>query len=280
MNRKHYIIFTDLDGSLLDLHSYSWREAENALKLIRAKNIPLVFCSSKTCSEQQYYRQALNIRDPFIIENGGAVLIPQGYFTVEYKKTRSIDGFDILELGLPAPEIAQRLKAIRSRSGMAFSGYGDMCTEDVARITGLDLDAARRAMQRNYSETLVDIGGSQQAADRLDEALRAEGLQMVSGGRFHSVMGGNDKGTAVRILSGLYSAEKNGSIISIGIGDSSNDEPLLNAVDIPVLVQKPDRTWEDSAVRNLCRVPHVGPRGWNAAILDFFGTEPMPAFAE
>ncbi len=45
---KKLIIFTDLDGTLLDLHTYSFEKSLPGLGLLRQKNVPLVFCSSKT----------------------------------------------------------------------------------------------------------------------------------------------------------------------------------------------------------------------------------------
>ena len=48
--KPELIIFTDLDGTLLDFR-YSYKEAVPALNLIRKKNIPLIICSSKTRAE-------------------------------------------------------------------------------------------------------------------------------------------------------------------------------------------------------------------------------------
>jgi mannosyl-3-phosphoglycerate phosphatase len=56
---------------------------------------------------------------------------------------------------------------------------------------------------------------------------------------------------------------------SIGIGDSQNDLPILEAVDFPVLVQKPGGEY-DSAVHvpHLFLAPGVGPAGWRAAVVE------------
>ena len=54
-----------------------------------------------------------------------------------------------------------------------------------------------------------------------------------------------------------------------GIGDSLNDLPLLLAVDHPVLVQKPDGSYDHEIdVPQLIHAPGIGPVGWNHAILD------------
>lgn len=85
-------------------------------------------------------------------------------------------------------------------------------------------------------------------------------------------MGGSDKGRACRLLIDCYRRQFNSQrslLVTVAIGDSLNDLPMLAAVDRPVLVQKPDGSY-DSEVRlaNLIRAPGIGPAGWNQAILD------------
>jgi mannosyl-3-phosphoglycerate phosphatase len=70
---QRVLIFTDLDGTLLD-SSYSFNDALPALDLIRERAIPLIICSSKTRAEIEHYRKRLDNRHPFISENGGGFL--------------------------------------------------------------------------------------------------------------------------------------------------------------------------------------------------------------
>lgn len=71
------ILFTDLDGTLLDPYTYSYQESLWAINLLKREQIPIIFCSAKTQAEQEVYRKALEIIDPFIVEEGGGILIPQ-----------------------------------------------------------------------------------------------------------------------------------------------------------------------------------------------------------
>lgn len=85
-------------------------------------------------------------------------------------------------------------------------------------------------------------------------------------------MGANDKGIAARRLirqyRGCASAEGQG-LVTIGVGDSLNDLPLLEAVDYPILVQKPDRSYDpDVDLPSLIRAEGVGPVGWNRSLLE------------
>ena len=76
--QPHLIVFTDLDGTLLDHHSYSWRAASPAMAKLAANGIPLIFNSSKTAAEMRHLQNAMGIRAPFIVENGAAAVIPAG----------------------------------------------------------------------------------------------------------------------------------------------------------------------------------------------------------
>ena len=101
------------------------------------------------------------------------------------------------------------------------------------------------------------------------EKIKEVGLNCAHGGRFCDVMGGNDKGKAVAIVSNLY-RKLWGEIETVGLGDSLNDLPMLFVVDIPILVQKRDYTWENMTVPHLRKVQGVGPEGWSRAIEEIF----------
>lgn len=259
------ILFTDLDGTLLELHTYDPGPARKAVTLLRERGIPIVFCSSKTRAEQLIYRRQLDIQDPFIVENGAAIFIPQGYFTVAHKARPVSRGLEAIELGRPAAEIRRALREIRKETGLKFQGYHEMTVEEVAALTNLSLEAARRAMAREYSETIiVDFGPADW--QRFNTALVTHGLVCFAGGRFHTVVGlGTDKGQAVRRLADLYQ-QQYGAILTIGLGDSPNDAPMLRVVDRPFLVQRPDGTWESVDVPGLVPIPAPGPEGWRMAV--------------
>jgi predicted mannosyl-3-phosphoglycerate phosphatase (HAD superfamily) len=139
-----------------------------------------------------------------------------------------------------------------------------MSAEEVAGDSGLSVDFARLAKQREYQETLK-LEGTEEEKRLMLEAIEREGLSWTHGGRYYSAMGGCDKGKAVGILLGLFKRES-GQICSIGIGDSTNDLPMLAAVDVPVLVQKPGGRWEEVDLPNLHRMEGIGPDGWVKAI--------------
>ncbi|MFC1979287.1 HAD-IIB family hydrolase [Chloroflexota bacterium] len=150
--------------------------------------------------------------------------------------------------------------------GYHIKGFGDMTVREVAAATGLDLEMAALAKQREYNETLVLDEEAKEIKPVL-EAIQEVGLAWMHGGRFYNVTGGNDKGEACQILIELL-RKKFTKIKTIGIGDSANDLPMLRAVDIPVLVQKESQRWEDVELPGLVKIKGAGPRGWREAIFN------------
>lgn len=267
MEKQHQpeiVVFTDLDGTLLDRITYSYDKALPSVKHLLQKSIPVIFCSSKTRVEQEVYRHDLGLFHPFIVENGGAIFIPEGYFSFKFDYHITKDGYQIIELGIAYHEVRRILEQMRADVKVNFRGFGDMTDQEVAAETGLDLQAARRAKEREYAET-IKLEGPPDEISRTLSAIKEAGLNYARGGRYYDVMGPNDKGKATRILIDLFQ-EKKRRLKTVGIGDSPNDLPMLLAVDIPVLVQKPEGGWEEMDIPNLRRVEGVGPEGWARAV--------------
>ncbi len=260
-------IFSDLDGTLLDSKTYSWKSAGPALDLIKKKAIPLILCSSKTRAEIEALRRQLDNHDPFISENGGGVFIPDGYFNFLFYFHKRIDGYRIIEFGTPYPRLRKVLLSIAKETGAHVRGYGDMSHSEIADQTGLSLKEARLAKRREYDEPFILKGDDEQKQQVLQH-IEQQGLSWTKGSRYYHLMGSNDKGKAVRILADLFQ-QKFREIITVGLGDSPNDLPMLSVVDYPVLVQKPGGRYEDSIfLSGLIKAEGVGPAGWKMAILN------------
>lgn len=258
------VVFTDLDGTLLHPLTYSYIQALDAIRLLQVKGIPIIFCSAKTRSEQEVYREELGIKDPFIVENGGAIFIHKDYFRFSFSYDKVIQDYLVIELGIPYQEVRQRLEGVVRESDCYIRGFGDMSVEEVAKETGLNLKFAELAKQREYGETIM-IEGSRKGVELALNRLKKAGLNYTFGGRFYEIMGGNDKGKAVKILLELFKLNF-GQIVTIGIGDNENDLPMLAVVDLPRLVQRQDKRWRKLKLRNIRLVKGVGPEGWSKAV--------------
>jgi mannosyl-3-phosphoglycerate phosphatase len=264
------IVFTDLDGTLLDSKTYSYKKSLAAINRLKEIGIPIIFCSAKTRAEQEVYRRELGLSAPFIVENGGAVFIPRAYFPFPFDYHKTVDDLLTIELAIPRSRVRKLLAKVGRDNGFRFKGFGDMSAAEVAEITGLSREFARLARQREYDEPVeFDSSGEKDLSDFLAK-LREAGLDWSCGGRLYHVTGGGGKGKAVEVLSGLYHRMW-GEIRTVGLGNGLNDLPMLSQVDIPILVQKRDHSWEDINLPRLRKVQGVGPEGWSKAIVETFG---------
>jgi mannosyl-3-phosphoglycerate phosphatase len=263
------VVFTDLDGTLLDWSDYSYSQSLSALELLQGKGIPIVFCSAKTRVEQEAYREELGIKDPFIVENGGAIFIPRGYFPFTFNHHKTTKDYFVIELGISHQKVREVLRRIEDEVGCNIKGFEDMNPEEIALDTGLSLKFASLAKQREYDE-IFKIEDTQEKIEAVLGKIEEAGLTYGSGGRYYGAVCGNNKGKAIKILIELFS-RKLGKIEAIGIGDSRNDISMLEAVDIPVLVQKADNCWEEIDLPGIYKVKGVGPLGWRRAIQELIG---------
>ncbi len=263
---RNLLIFSDLDGTLLDRDTGCFEEAELALRLIRKRGIALILCSSKTRSEIEHYRRRLDNHHPFISENGGAIFIPKGYFSFPFPYDREWDPYMVLELGVFYPTLLEVLESVQRETGVKLSGFSQLSPEALSSLTGLGLEKVRFAKQREYDEPFL-IEGGEEEIERVKRKIEASGMRYSWGGRFHHIHGKHDKGKAVQILTELYGKEYS-SISTIGIGDSMNDLPMLLAVDHPIFLRaKGDPSWlSASEIPNISMIEGTGPRAWKEAI--------------
>ena len=263
MLNKIPLIFTDLDGTLLDARNYSFEPARDMLRSVKELGVPLIICTSKTRAEVMIWRARLGNDHPFIVENGGGVYIPSGYFGFPVPYARNVDSYSAVVFGTPYRELREALAVLKSR-GFDVRGFGDMTVEKVAELTGLDINEAALAKEREFDEPFV-YAGNKEALACLVEEIGLLGFKHTSGRLMH-ILGDNDKGRAVRHLTGLY-RKRYGGVVTAAIGDSPNDEPMLAAVDHPFLVRKPEGL-HDPAITDgrVTKVDGIGPEGWAEAV--------------
>ena len=258
---RNMLVFTDLDATLIDHDTYSWKPAEEAIRRLNIEGIPIIPCTSKTRTEIEFYRKKIGLIAPFVSENGGGIFSPIGYYGFDYEYDKTVEGYKVIELGLPYERLRGELKSL-SKFGKII-GFGDMSNSEVARDSGLSLEEAIMAKNREYDEPFKFEGDE----DGLMRAIEADGFNWTKGGRYWHIMGANDKGEAVRVLKELFE-EKLGKVETVGLGDSLNDLPMLKAVDIPILIRKNDGSYDERVnVKGLTSSDKPGPGGWNEEIL-------------
>ena len=259
MTKRRMVVFTDLDGTLLDHTTYQWRAAKPALDALWTAGVPVILNSSKTRSEIQALRDELGNVDPYITENGAAVLIPEGYFENEEQQ---------LVTFARSREVVLEILATLRDKGFAFRSFEQMSIAELATLTGLDEAAAARAKERDATEPLLWQGDEAGLAE-FRRALATHQLQLIQGGRFFHAMGFFDKAGAMLYLMEQYRERYPGvDVVSVALGDSPNDARMLEQADIPVVIKGVN---SDSLVlaggKQAMRSGKTGPAGWNDCVL-------------
>ena len=149
------IVFSDLDGTLLDAKTQAWDEARPALDTLRRLDIPVVLASSKTRGEVAVHARAMDLRTPFLAENGGVVVLPHGYFGHAVPGSERHDGFEVLPLGVPHRDLVKALGEMALKVGARVRDFASLGRTGVQRLTGLSGGAARMALECEHDEPFV-----------------------------------------------------------------------------------------------------------------------------
>jgi mannosyl-3-phosphoglycerate phosphatase len=271
-----FLIFTDLDGTLLDHDTYGWQEAEPALALCRRTPVPVILVSSKTRAELDLLRVQLGLSSPFISENGGGIFFPEEETSKPPRLAVRDKGFWKWSLGPPYEHLVEALGAIREELGWKIRGFSEMSSHEISQLTGLDLENSRLAAMREFDEPFVVAEPEIVDTETLNAAANARGLRITTGGRFHHLQGKNDKGEAVKKLIAWYQDQQpSSSLTTVALGDSPNDFTMLQQVDHPILVQS-YRSYPELVhkIPGLTITRETGPRGWNEAVLEILSRSP------
>ncbi|NNF17998.1 MAG: HAD-IIB family hydrolase [Gammaproteobacteria bacterium] len=252
------VIFSDLDGTLLDHDTYDWQPAASALEVLQQRDIPVVLVSSKTLAEIVVYRRDMALPHPVVVENGAGIHVPDGYFATTLQTSfKSIDRSDL-------QKAYTEMRGDQQIDCIAFYELGDA---GIAEVTGLSIQQARQANTRQASEPIL-WRDSEQRLSIFAANAAARGLRCVRGGRFVHLMGPIDKAIATARLLDAYRQKWPGATIrSVALGDGPNDLDMLRAADVAVVIK--GRHGQPMPLGDHPRVlrPELpGPAGWNEAI--------------
>lgn len=257
------LVFTDLDGSLLDHHSYRFDAALPALRQLEKVKIPVVPVTSKTRSELQPLRQSLGNEHPFIVENGAAVFIPVNYFTSQPEDTIQKDDYWVREFSPPRARWLALLETLDEVYPGNYTYFHRAAAAGIASMTGLSLDSAELANRREYSEPVQWLGNPERKAAFVAR-LRESGAHALQGGRFLTVAGDCDKGRALTWLRSVYQqAQGLESVSDLAIGDSENDVAMLEAAETALVIRSPVNDFPQlKRSEGVIYSRLFGPEGW------------------
>ena len=201
------VVFSDVDWPVAHSFESGILKAAKTLEQLRASDVALVLFSGKTRAELEFIRDRLAISDPFICENGAAVIIPRGYFGWDLPNSREIAGYQAFEFGQPYVDVVGALRRTAGRLKLGVMGFADMSIDEVARECDIPLMQARLAKLRDYSELFRLVSGDVLARRRLLAALQMARLDCTPGYAFDAVGARVDRKLGVNLLTNLFRRE-------------------------------------------------------------------------
>ena len=211
INNSKIWIVSDVDGTLMD-HFYDLTPAKETITWLQRLGIPVILCTSKTKSEVKIIRDDLNLKDPYIVENGGAIY-------GEYSDGKE---WEII-LGKSYNILEQILNNLSKNINFKLRPLNTLSDDEATNLTGLQGDSLNLMRDRHWSMPFLN------PPDTFDEDLKRlceiYDVDIFRGNRMSHLLSKNsNKGIAIKKL---LNKNKNLNVQIIGLGDSPNDLPLL-----------------------------------------------------
>jgi mannosyl-3-phosphoglycerate phosphatase len=262
-----HIIYTALEGALLDARTGSFAAAEEALSELARRHIPLVLVTSRGREEIEPLRRQMEHSHPFITESGGGIYFPDGYFNIKIPDVKRSGRYLCLALGRPYKEVCDALDEVAEQSGVGVAGFHHMSRREIAENTGLKQRDADLARSREFDEPFFFTSANESDIARFIATAKERGFQTRLGQKFWHFSSGCDSARAVRSLTKLFRDATRIKLRAVGIGSASEELPWLRAVDHAVSLGAP----ESVPKHGEAPPPHdavSGPSGWSSFILN------------
>ena len=271
------LIFTDLDGTLLD-DRYDLAGAAAAIDRVNERGGFVVPVSSKTRAEMALLREQQCVPTPFIFENGAGIDWGEhqqwGAGRVETPSGVHLQGSSY-------PDLCEQLAGLRDQLGLDFRGFSELSEKKVSELTKLSLQGAHLAKQRLASEPLIGLNTEESVA-ALGRELAQRGLLLQKGGRFYTATSQRQKSDAVAEMVALLQAQMSSRMSVIVCGDGPNDLSMLALGDTAMLFSCPamhdpepaahfemkNYLTDTPSVRRLVEVSGAGHEAWSRAVID------------
>ena len=213
-------IVSDVDGTLMD-HSYDLTPAKETIKKLQKLSIPVILCTSKTASEVKVIRSELNLKDPYIVENGAAIY---------GESLKSVNGEIIL--GIKYKFLEEILNFISNEIDYKLTPLNNLTDQEATQLTGLEGNSLNLMRDRHWS--MPFLNPPNYLEEKISICCKKFNVDIFKGNRMsHLLSTKSNKGKAINALK-EYSNIQNIEII--GLGDSPNDLPLLLNSDIKIVI--------------------------------------------
>ena len=251
------LIFTDLDGSLLNRENFEFGSIKNFVKELLSNDIFIIPNSSKTAKEIINFNDELEERLPFIAENGSSIhdlnLINSNF---PEKITLSREISELLEIFNNKVPTNLKLKC---------KFLKDLSKKEQLNILGLPTDKIKYAIKRDYTVPFKFEGDKNQR-EKLQKCIQSSGLTLQEGGRVINLCDKVSKSKAMKNVVKVFQKVEKDKLITIAVGDNFNDLDMLRNSDFPCLVFNDKFTLEKININNCIVSKKPAPEGWEEIV--------------
>ena len=188
------IIFTDLDGTLLNEESFSFKQIITFIKnLLKLDNFFIFFISSKTKEEMINLRKKMNINVPLIYENGAGIYDLKFCNLIKEPLKKNI-----VLAKQKIKEIKKKTNHFRGlKSSLRFLDSMDI--KEIKTILGLPSDEIQFAIDRKFSRLFL-FNGDDSFLKNLKIQASENSLSINKGGRVYSISDNFTKADAFKFV--------------------------------------------------------------------------------
>ena len=256
-SNQKVLIFSDLDGTLLNRDTFSFDEIKNYILYLISNDISLIPNSSKTKEEINEFNKKLGEDLPYIVENGAAIFdlhLINSNFPEEIVLSREIEEIlTIFNEKIPK-NLVSKLKFLHN-----------LDLSDQMKILGLSKEKIRNALKRKYSIPLLFNGNISEKRE-IKNLVKSAGLTLQEGGRVINLCDNVSKSMAMKKVVKLFNKISNDKLTTIAVGDNFNDLEMLKNSDIPCLVFNDKFTLETININNCLVSKKSAPEGWEEIV--------------
>ena len=247
------LIFTDLDGTLLNRDTFNFDSIKTFLYELKNKNIIIIPNSSKTEDEIIEFNNEANFKFPFISENGS--IIHNLNFLSDEFPDKIILAKNVYEIqNIFDKNINQDLKS-------KCKVISSLTTSEQIQIFGLPENKLKNVFKRTCTIPIKFVGNNEEKLI-LKNMLLEIGLDLKDGGKILNLGDRINKADAMKKIIIMLQQKFKSKPKTIAVGDNHNDLEMLKNSDIPCLVKNNKFINKDLQIKNLIISKQTAPEGW------------------
>ena len=264
---KRYLIFTDLDGTLLDHKNYSYGNNKKFISSVINNHNDVIFNTSKTFSESSDLLNELNLTNmPFSTENGALLYFPKNRFK---KIKNSLDYGRYWKIKIAKLSSLNWHKfLLKKQKIFKFLIAQDLDSKILKKYT--NLDNTIKMLKREASQIILWQDSLINLKKFKYEVKHEKQGILIQGSRFMQISSVCNKRIAKNLISHVYDIQFHGkySKNTIALGDSKNDIDMLNSAKYSCLIKNPSGSFPKlrSNKKNIIKSSKFAPDGWSQVL--------------